>query len=79
MHKNVVAVAILRNNHMAELKLHPFDLGAHRRQSDRGTPEPASAAGAQRIPKRLQGMSGPYGTQIAIEDNVSVIQMDSQG
>jgi len=79
MHESVVAVATFRNNRIAELKLHPLDLGAQRRQSDRGTPEPASPAVAQRILKRLQGMSEPYGTQIAIEDNIGVIRIDSQG
>lgn len=75
MEESVVAQATFSNNALAELRLHPVDLGAKRRLSNRGTPELASPEMSQRILGRLQDMSRPYGTQIVIEGNTGVIRV----
>ena len=46
--------------------------------SRRGLPMTAPPAIAQRILQRLQKLSEPFGTKIAIEGNVGIIRMASQ-
>jgi poly-gamma-glutamate synthesis protein (capsule biosynthesis protein) len=57
------------------VRLHPIELTDDVRMAHRGLPRLASAEGAQRILSRLQKLSAPLGTKIAIEGNVGVIRV----
>jgi poly-gamma-glutamate synthesis protein (capsule biosynthesis protein) len=60
---------------LTEVIIHPIDQGYDLPQADRGLPRAAHGAAAQRILQRLQDLSKPYGTQIAIEGEVGVIHV----
>lgn len=77
--QSVVAVSRFRDNRLAAIELHPVDLGQSRRQADRGFPETPSPADARVILERLQKLSAPFGTVIAIKDGVGLITMPTQG
>ncbi|MDZ4373802.1 MAG: CapA family protein [Phenylobacterium sp.] len=74
-YESVVAVNRFEGGSLAEVRLHPVTLGAQMRMAHRGVPRAASAADARRILARLQALSAPYGTTIAIEDNIGVIRL----
>ncbi|HEX3321523.1 MAG TPA: CapA family protein [Terriglobales bacterium] len=52
---------------LAEVRLYPVDLGYGRKLTESGIPRVASSEKALKILKRLQAISAPYGTKIAIE------------
>jgi hypothetical protein len=54
--------------------LHPVDLNYAARGADRGVPRLASPEIAKVILERLQRLSQPFGTRIAIEQGVGVIR-----
>lgn len=58
----------------AEIALHPVDLGYGRRLTESGVPRLASATVGRTILERIQAVSRPYGTTIAIEKNIGVIR-----
>jgi poly-gamma-glutamate capsule biosynthesis protein CapA/YwtB (metallophosphatase superfamily) len=62
---------------LTEVRLYPADLGIEgtRTVSKAGVPMTPSPAQAQRILKLLQDLSKPFGTTIAIENNVGVIRV----
>jgi poly-gamma-glutamate synthesis protein (capsule biosynthesis protein) len=51
------------------------DLNYTARGADRGVPRAASPPVARKILEQLQRLSKPYGTTIAIEQNVGVIRV----
>jgi poly-gamma-glutamate synthesis protein (capsule biosynthesis protein) len=57
--------------------LHPIDLGYTARGADRGVPRLASPEVGRTILERLQRLSQPFGTRIAIEQGVGVIRVAS--
>jgi poly-gamma-glutamate synthesis protein (capsule biosynthesis protein) len=74
----VLTTSHFENGKLKEVRLYPVDLGGSRRPISRmGIPMTPSAQDAQRILKELQDYSKPYGTSIAIENNVGVIRVDS--
>ncbi|MFK4380930.1 CapA family protein [Bradyrhizobium sp. USDA 223] len=74
-YESVVAVSRFEQNQLAELRLYPIELGYSKRFADRGVPRLAPATEANVILERLQKLSEPFGTAIAIENDVGVIRL----
>ncbi|WOS67215.1 MULTISPECIES: CapA family protein [Sinorhizobium] len=74
-YESVVAVSRFEQNQLAELRLHPIELRRSNRFANRGVPRLAPVTQAKAILERLQKLSTPFGTQIAIEDGVGVIRV----
>lgn len=60
---------------LVEIRLYPLDLGYGMRLTKSGIPRLASAAVGRSILEELQRLSKPYGTTMAIEDNIGVIRL----
>jgi poly-gamma-glutamate synthesis protein (capsule biosynthesis protein) len=74
-YESIVAVSRFDKGQLAELRLYPVQLTDDGvRMAHRGVPRLASPATAQRILARLQKLSQPFGTTIAIEGNIGVIR-----
>lgn len=73
----VIAVSRFEAGRVAEIRLHPVDLGYGRRLPDSGVPRLASPAQGRSILERLREISAPYGTRISLEKNVGVIRPGS--
>jgi poly-gamma-glutamate capsule biosynthesis protein CapA/YwtB (metallophosphatase superfamily) len=76
---SVVAVSRFERGSLAEIRLHPLELTDDVRMAHRGVPRLASAQGARRILTRLQALSAPLGTAIAIDGEVGVIRVATPG
>ncbi|MCK1312015.1 CapA family protein [Bradyrhizobium sp. 23] len=74
-YESVIAVSRFEQNQLAELRLYPVELGYSRRFADRGVPQLAPPPHAHVILERLQELSKPFGTRIAIADNVGLIRL----
>lgn len=74
-YQSVVAESRFSHGQLAEIRLHPVDIGFDKRAADRGVPRLAEPQVARAILERLQRLSKPYGTAIAIEENVGVIRL----
>ncbi|WFT97050.1 CapA family protein [Bradyrhizobium barranii] len=72
-YESIVAVSRFEQNRLAELRLYPIELDRSKRLANRGVPRRAPAPQARGILERLQKLSKPFGTQIAIVDDVGVI------
>lgn len=73
-YQSVIAESRFASGGLAEIRLHPVDLGAGKRAANRGVPRLASPEVARVILERLQRLSNPFGTTIAIEQNVGVVR-----
>jgi len=71
--QTAIARVIFREGRPAEVKITPIDLGFGYRSINRGWPEVAELSEAREILKRLQKLSEPYGTKIAITNGVGTI------
>ena len=61
---------------LVEARLHPADLGIeHRTTSKAGNPTTPTPEIARRILEKVQAISKPFGTTIAIENGVGVIRV----
>lgn len=74
-YETIVAVNRFERNQISELRLFPVELGHSNRFANRGIPRFASAPQAKTILERLRRLSKPFGTQIAIENDVGVIRL----
>jgi poly-gamma-glutamate synthesis protein (capsule biosynthesis protein) len=74
---SVIAECKYDNAELHEIILHPIDLGYSAPQSQQGIPHVPSPENAQRILQKLQKLSAPFGTNIAIENNLGVIRIGS--
>jgi len=75
----VLTTSTFDKGKLKEIRLYPVDLGGRRRQmSQLGIPMTPSPEDAQNILKALQDYSKPFGTNIAIENNVGVIRVSDQ-
>ena len=74
-YESVVAISRFDRGQLSEVRLHPLELTDDVRMAHRGLPRVASAPVAQRILTRLQKLSEPLGTTIAIENNIGVIRV----
>ena len=67
------------NGRLAEVRLYPVYLGGSRLPiSQMGIPTTPAPEEAQRILRSVQEYSKPFGTKIAIENNVGVIRIDTR-
>ena len=76
-YQSVVTTSRFEKGRLAEIRLHPIDLGYTARGADRGVPRLASPEVGRTILERLQRLSQPFGTRIAIEQGVGVIRAAS--
>ncbi len=74
-YESVVTVSRFEQNQLAELRLYPVELGRSKRFANRGIPRLVTGPQAKAILERLQKLSDPFGTQIAIENDVGVIRL----
>jgi len=73
-YQSVVTTSRFEKGRLAEIRLHPIDLGYAARGADRGVPRLASPEVGRTILERLQRLSQPFGTRIAIESGIGVIR-----
>jgi len=73
-YESIIALSRFSGGQLAEVRLQPIELSDNVRMAERGVPRLASPATAQRVLKRLQTLSAPLGTTIAIEGNVGIIR-----
>ena len=73
-YQSVVTTSRFEKGRLAEIQLRPLDLNYAARGADRGVPRPAPPSIARTILERLQRLSQPFGTQIAIEQGIGVIR-----
>jgi poly-gamma-glutamate synthesis protein (capsule biosynthesis protein) len=72
--QTVIAVTRYAGGRASEVRLYPIDLGYGEPLTRSGIPHPASPEVARAILERLQRISKPFGTEIAIEAGVGVIR-----
>jgi poly-gamma-glutamate synthesis protein (capsule biosynthesis protein) len=72
--ESMLAVSRYDGGRLVEVRLHPADGGFGGPMSNLGIPRAAAPSVAQRILQRVQALSKPFGTTIAIEGNVGVIR-----
>ncbi|AZO63204.1 MAG: CapA family protein [Mesorhizobium sp.] len=73
--QSIVALSRFEQNQLAELRLYPVELGSSKRFANRGIPQLANREEAKAILERLLKLSEPFGTEIAIENDVGVIRV----
>src|SRR5262249_46520953 len=73
-YQSIVTTSRFEKGKVAEIRVHPIDLNYTARGADRGVPKLAGADVATLILERLQQLSQPFGTRIAIQDGVGVIR-----
>jgi len=73
-YQSVVTTSRFEKGRVAEIRLHPIDLSYAARGADRGVPKLAATDVAKTILERLQRLSQPLGTRIAIEQGIGVIR-----
>ncbi|WP_025038525.1 CapA family protein [Bradyrhizobium sp. DOA9] len=78
-YESIISVSRFEQNQLAELRLYPIELGHSKRFANRGIPGRVTAQKARAILERLQKLSKPFGTRIAIEDEVGVIRFEPGG
>lgn len=74
-YESIVAVSRFSGDRLVEVRLHPVELRYEsERMAHRGIPETAPPEVGRRILERLQELSAPLGTRMAIEGSVGVIR-----
>jgi len=75
----LLATARYQAGKLVEVRLYPVDIGVERNRpiSKMGTPTTPSPAQARRILEKMQTLSRPFGTMIAIENSIGVIRIPS--
>lgn len=73
-YESIVTSSRFEQNQLAELRLYPIELGHSKRLANRGVPRTAPVSQARAILERLQKLSKPFGTEIAIENDIGVIR-----
>jgi poly-gamma-glutamate capsule biosynthesis protein CapA/YwtB (metallophosphatase superfamily) len=71
----IVAVSEYDGPTLKTIRLYPLDLGNTFDQTRRGIPHFADASTAERILKKLQGISAAFGTEIELEGPVGIIRV----
>ncbi len=74
-YESAVALSRFDKGQLQEVRIYPIWARQDAPISRRGMPMLAPPAMAQKILQRLQKLSAPFGTQIAIENNVGVIRV----
>jgi poly-gamma-glutamate synthesis protein (capsule biosynthesis protein) len=75
LYESVIAVSRYVGGKVAEIRLYPIDLGVAVQGAAKGVPGLADATVGRRILERMQRLSEPLGTTIAIENGVGVIRV----
>jgi poly-gamma-glutamate synthesis protein (capsule biosynthesis protein) len=73
-YQSIVTTTRFEKGRLAEIQLHPVDLNYTARGADRGVPRLAATDVARTVLERLQRLSQPFGTSIAIEQGTGVIR-----
>ncbi|MER8504888.1 CapA family protein [Mesorhizobium sp. M0195] len=74
-YESIVSISRFEQNQLVELRLYPIELRRSSRFANRGVPRVAPPRQGNDILERLRDLSKPFGTQIAIENNVGVIRL----
>lgn len=74
-YESVITISRFEQNRLAELRLYPTELGYAKRFANRGIPRLVTGPQGTAILERLQKLSEPFGTRIAIENNIGVISL----
>jgi len=77
-YESAIAVSKFDKGQLQEVRVYPIWARHDGPLSRRGVPMTAPPAIAQRILQRLQKLSEPFGTRIAIDGNVGVIHVAAQ-
>ncbi|MER9083151.1 CapA family protein, partial [Mesorhizobium sp. M0895] len=75
-YESIVTVSRFEQNQLAELQLYPIELGYSKRFANRGVPQLVTGPQAKAILERLQKLSEPFGTGIAIENDIGFIRLE---
>ena len=73
--QGAVAVCQFKSRKLAEIRLHPVDLGHGRARAQRGRPVLASGDVTKQIFERLRRLSSAYGTEIVQQDETAVVSL----
>jgi poly-gamma-glutamate capsule biosynthesis protein CapA/YwtB (metallophosphatase superfamily) len=71
--QTIIAESRFHRGRLAEIRLHPIDLGYGLPLTESGIPRIAVPEKAREILQRLQEISRPYGTKIRIENHIGII------
>ena len=74
-YRSVVAVSKYDDGAVSEIRLYPVELGFNETDASKGVPRSAPPEVAQQILATLARLSRPFGTTIAVEENVGVIRI----
>lgn len=74
-YESIITVCRFEQNQLAAVRLYPIELGYAKRFANRGVPRLAPPLQAKTILERLQKLSMPFGTNIAIENDVGMIRL----
>ena len=74
--ESVIAVMRYAGDKLVEVRLHPFELAVTGDPATHGLPRPVSAEAGRVIIMRLQALSKPFGTVIAMDGDVGVIRVN---
>lgn len=72
--QSAIALVHVDGGRVSRVELHPVDVGVGRDLTTRGTPRLAQPDAAAQILDRLQKLSAPLGTTIAIEHRVGIVK-----
>lgn len=75
LYESVIAISRYVGGQVVEIKLYPIDLGVEAKGAIKGVPAMASPARGAIILERLQRLSEPFGTKIAIEKGIGIIRV----
>jgi hypothetical protein len=75
MYESLLTESRYQDGHLVEVRLHPIDAQYDAPISRTGVPRIASPEMGRRILERVQALSKPFGTTIAIERNVGIIRV----
>ncbi|MEX2745891.1 CapA family protein [Rhizobium mongolense] len=75
-YESIIAVSRFEQNQLVELRLYPIELGYSKRFANRGIPRLVTGPQAKAILERLQKLSEPFGTRIAIENDIGFLRLE---
>jgi poly-gamma-glutamate synthesis protein (capsule biosynthesis protein) len=78
MYESLLAESRYQDGRLVEVRLHPIDAQYDAPISRTGVPRLASPELGRRILQRVQTLSKPFGTTIAIEGNIGIIRIPPQ-
>jgi poly-gamma-glutamate capsule biosynthesis protein CapA/YwtB (metallophosphatase superfamily) len=73
--QSVVPMVSFRGGQLAEIRLHPIELGGEAPRSQRGRPMLATGAAAKEALDQFAALSAPFGVTIEARDGVGVVRL----